>query len=70
MLHVKLEDGRVKLRQIRHDKMSELKRDFEAKVITEDDRRHSEEELQKLTDKMMREVEDIGKSKETELMKL
>ena len=70
MLHVKLEDGRVKLRMIRHDKMSELKRAGEAKEINEDDKSRLEEELQKVTDKMMEEIEVIGKAKEAELMKI
>lgn len=68
MLHVKLEDGRVKIRQIRHEKMGELKREFEEKKITEDDRSSYELELQKTTDAMMAEIEAIGKTKEAELM--
>lgn len=70
MLHVKLEDGRVKVRQTRHDKMTELKRLFEEKTLIEDDRRRTEEGLQKLTDKMMEEIESLGKAKEAELMAL
>lgn len=70
LLHVKLEDGRVKMRQIRHEKMGELKRGFEEKDITEDDRRRSEEELQKITDNMMQEIENLGKFKEAELMQV
>lgn len=68
MLHVKLEDGRVKIRQIRHEKMGELKREFEEKKITEDDRSSYELDLQKTTDAMMAEIEAIGKTKEAELM--
>lgn len=68
MLHVKLEDGRVKLRQIRHDLMTDLKRRFEAKEINEDDKFTIEEELQKLTDKMMNEIEAVGESKQADLM--
>jgi ribosome recycling factor len=70
MLHKKLEDGRVKLRQIRHEKMGEFKRDFEAGVLPEDDRTRLETELQKIMDKMMVEVDEIGKAKEAELMKV
>lgn len=70
LLHVKLEDGRVKMRQIRHERMGELKRDFEEKTITEDDRRHDEDELQKLTDEMMLEIENLGRAKEAELMQV
>jgi len=68
MLHRKLEDGRVKLRQTRHDKMTELKRDAEAKEINEDERTRLEEELQKETDKMMQAIEDIGKMKEKDII--
>jgi len=67
MLHKKLEDGRVKVRQIRHDKMSEMKRLFEEKTLIEDERVRLEEELQKVTDKMMLEIENLGQAKEAEL---
>ncbi len=70
MLHQKLEDGRVKIRQTRHDKMQEFKRDHEEGVLDEDSKFRLEEELQKLTDKMMEEIETIGKAKEEELMKV
>jgi ribosome recycling factor len=70
MLHQKMEEGRVKLRQIRHDKMNEMKREFEAGTLPEDDRTRIEEELQKVTDKMMMEIESIGKAKEAELTKI
>ena len=70
LLHVKLEDGRVKVRQIRHEKMGELKRAFEDGTMTEDDRAWQEEDLQKLTDKMMGEIEKIGEVKQAELIKI
>lgn len=70
MLHKKLEDGRVKIRQVRHEKMMELKRQGEDKEINEDEQRNTEEELQKLTDKMMSEIEIIGKNKQEELMRV
>src|SRR3989344_7156674 len=57
MLHVKLEDGRVKVRQVRHEMMGDLKRAFEARESTEDDRHRTEKELQDLTDKMMADIE-------------
>ncbi len=70
MLHVKLEDGRVKVRQTRHELMTEVKRQFEDGSLPEDDRRRTEEELQKITDQMMEEIEKIGKAKEAELMQV
>ena len=68
LLHHKLEDGRVKIRQVRHDKMSELKRDFEEGNLNEDDRKRLETQLQEMTDKFMTELEALGKDKESELM--
>ncbi len=67
LLHIKLEEGRVKVRQIRHEKMGELKRGFEDKTINEDDRTGLEKELQDLTDEMMLSIETLGEHKETEL---
>ncbi|KKU95502.1 MAG: Ribosome-recycling factor [Candidatus Gottesmanbacteria bacterium GW2011_GWA1_48_13] len=68
LLHTKLEDGRVKVRQIRHDKMTELKRQGEAREINEDEQEKAEEDLQKMTDETMAEIEKIGKIKEEELV--
>lgn len=68
MLHIKLEDGRVKVRQTRHDMMTDLKRKFEDGSLPEDDRSRTEEELQKITDAMMEEIEKTGQAKEAELM--
>ena len=68
MLHKKLEDGRVKVRQIRHDKMTELKRAGEAKEVNEDEKSRLEEELQKITDKMMQNIEEIGIMKEKDIL--
>lgn len=66
-MHQKLEAGKVMIRQIRHDLMSEIKRAFDAKELIEDDKKRLEEELQKLTDEMMGEVESMGRDKEQEL---
>jgi ribosome recycling factor len=70
LLHRKLEDGRVKVRQVRHDKMTELKRMFEEGELPEDDRTRLEKELQEITDKKMAEIEEIGRAKEAELTTL
>lgn len=67
-LHMKLEGGRVKVRQIRHDKMTEFKRLFEEGELPEDERRKLEKELQDQTDKVMENIETVGKAKEAELL--
>lgn len=70
LLHTKLEDGRVKCRQIRHDKMTELKRAGEAREINEDEQDKAEEDLQKMMDETMAEIETLGKIKEEDLMRV
>ena len=58
------------VRNIRRDAMKDIK-DFEnEKMITEDDRKRGEEELQKLTDKIMTELDTIQSNKEKEVMEV
>lgn len=68
LLHRHLENGRIMVRQIRHDKMADIKRDFDAKELPEDDRFRLEEELQKITDEFVEKIEALGKKKEEELL--
>lgn len=70
LLKQKIEAGKVMVRQIRHDKMSEIKRSFESDDLTEDDKKHLEEEIQKLTDEYVLNIEATGKRKEEELMRI
>lgn len=64
----KLETGRIMIRQIRHEIIGDLKRMFEAKEISEDDRRRQEKDLQELTDKYIAEIDELGRRKEEELL--
>lgn len=69
-VHHRLEEARVSLRNVRRDAMKDLK-DFEnEKMISEDDRKRGEEELQKLVDKVMTEIDRIGHRKEQEIMEV
>lgn len=67
LAHIKIEGGRVMVRQIRRDVMSDLKRQFEAKELSEDDKKHFEKEIQLVTDELMAEIEALKKKKEDEL---
>ena len=68
LAHTKIEGGRIMIRQIRHDLMSSLKRQFEGKEIFEDDKKRLEKEIQKITDEMMAEIEVLREKKEQELL--
>lgn len=66
----RLEEARVAVRNIRRDAIKDL-RDFqEEKMISEDDQRNGEEEVQKLTDKYGEEIGEIGKKKEMEILEI
>ncbi len=70
VVHGRLEDTRVAVRNIRRDMMKDL-RDFEhEKLISEDDLKNAEEELQKLTDRFVEQVDHIGEHKEKEIMEV
>lgn len=68
LLNQKLEAGRVTIRRIRHDKMVELKRAFEAKEINEDEKFEFGKKLQDLTNEIMDRISQTGKKKEAELL--
>lgn len=66
----RLEEARVAIRNIRRDVIRDLK-DFEKeKMISEDEMEKGEKELQELTDAMIEKVEEIGVTKEKEVMEI
>ena len=62
------EHGRVSIRNARRDANSMLKDLLKDKDISEDDQRRGEEEIQKLTDKYIAEVDKLLNVKEEDLM--
>ena len=70
VLHNRLEESRVRIRNIRRDLIKDL-RDFEKEgLISEDDQERGEKELQDLTDKLNEKIEEIGEHKEKEIMEV
>lgn len=68
MVNTRLEDARVSIRNVRRDSLKDL-RDFEKeKLISEDELKTGESQLQELTDEMIEQVAIIGKRKEEEIM--
>lgn len=62
------EEGKVAVRNIRRDAMDEIKKKTKKSEITEDDQKNLEKELQDLTDKRCKEVDELTAKKEQELM--
>ena len=64
------EDAKVSIRSIRRDGMDEAKELQKESVITEDDLKRAEEQIQKLTDKKIAEIDSILEKKEKEVMSI
>jgi ribosome recycling factor len=71
VVHNRLEESRIAIRNIRRDVMKDLKEFEKEKLISEDDLKTAEEELQKLTERMaVDEIEKIGEKKQKEIMEV
>jgi len=68
LLHHHLENGRIMIRQIRHDKMIDIRKAFEEKLLNEDEKFRLEQELQKITDEFVEKIGEMGERKEEELL--
>jgi ribosome recycling factor len=64
------EGGRVAVRNIRRDAISDIKDLLKEKMIGEDDERRAEEEIQVITDKHVASIDEMLAQKETELMEI
>ena len=64
------EEAKVAVRNIRRDAMEQLKKMKKNSEITEDDQRDAEEDVQKLTDKAIKDVDEIYAKKEKEIMEV
>ncbi|MBB6368128.1 ribosome recycling factor [Xanthomonas sacchari] len=68
VVHGEGEDTKVAIRNIRRDANQQVKDLLKDKKVTEDEARASEEDIQKLTDKAIKDVDEVVKGKEQELM--
>ena len=64
------ENGRIAVRNIRRDALGDVKDLLKEKEITEDDDRRAQDQIQKITDRYINEIDNILKVKESELMEI
>ena len=64
------EQAKVAVRNIRRDFLALLKDEQKNKAITEDDERKNSELVQKITDKNVNRIDEMIKSKETEILEI
>ncbi len=62
------ENGRIAVRNIRRDAISDLKTLLKEKEISQDDERRAESEIQQLTDKYVKAVDEASEAKQAEIM--
>jgi ribosome recycling factor len=62
------EDAKVAVRNLRRDANEHLKKLLKDKLATEDDERHAQNDVQKLTDRTVAEIDKLVHSKEAEIM--
>jgi len=66
----RVEERKIMIRNLRRDAMAELKGLEKKKDISQDEHKRSLEQLQKITDKFVADIEQIARDKEAELMEV
>ncbi|MGH7508080.1 MAG: ribosome recycling factor [Gemmatimonadales bacterium] len=67
VVHKLGEEGRIAVRHARTDTLSKIKK---LEKISEDDKRHAEKEIQKLTDEHIKQIEALIHAKEAEILEV
>lgn len=70
LLHKRMEEARVAIRNVRRGANDDL-RDFEKeKMISEDEQKKGSDEVQKMTDDYIKKIDEIGKEKEKDILEV
>lgn len=64
------ENAKVSIRNLRRDGIDAIKKMEKNKELDEDQKRHAEDKMQKITDKFIEEIDTITKNKEDELLEI
>lgn len=68
LVHKHVEEARISLRNIRRDAIKDIADLQHEKLISEDDGKRGQDRVQELTDRFTKQVEEIGKTKEHEVL--
>jgi ribosome recycling factor len=66
----RVEEARVAVRNVRRGAIEDLREYEKEKMISEDESKRGQDDIQKLTDKYIEQIEDAGKRKEAEIMEI
>jgi len=70
IVHNRVEEGRISVRNVRRDLIRDLREFEDEKMISEDENIRGEEELQKITDRYIDEINAVGERKEKEILEV
>lgn len=70
VVHHRLEEARISVRNSRRDTIKDLREFEEEKLISEDDLKRGEDDTQKLTDQYIEKINSIGEHKEKEILEV
>ena len=70
VVHKKAEEARVAIRNLRRDANDGIKKVEKDKTISEDEAKKAQDDMQKMTDKYIKEVDTIMNAKEKEIMEV
>ncbi len=69
-VHHRLEEARVAVRNVRRDALKDMKDAETEKLCSEDEHKRGAADLEKIIEKLMAEVDTVGKNKEREIMEV
>jgi ribosome recycling factor len=70
VVHKRVEDAKIAVRNVRRDALEELRKLEKDKKVSRDDSMRATDKLQKLTDRFIGEVSKVGADKESEIMEV
>lgn len=70
VVNARVEEGRVSVRNIRRDVIKDLREFEDEKLISEDDLKRGEDDIQKLTDEYIEKMNQVGEEKEEEILEV
>ena len=65
-----LEEAKIKVRNVRHDYLKDIKKAFDEKEITEDEKKRYEKDLDDIVKDYNKKLEQMAKAKEDQIMKV
>lgn len=70
MAHKRVEEAKVAVRNVRRDALNDMRDMKNESMITEDEFHRSQDDLQSLTDRYVKSIDEIGEAKEAEIMEV